>query len=383
MNHFVLPVENPPIPDFKSQAKALQTKAPQTFDMTQAVPSFPTFSRIREELKKDLENPEMSFYTDVPGLLELRQAIVARHPLQKKLDVKNILITAGANHAAYTALTLLFSPGDGVLLPEPFYFNHDMALKMLALKPQYSSLDAEAGFQLQAESLITELQKTKSRGVLLVTPNNPSGAFYSSAEILKLLLWTSANKVEVILDETYIHYDAQHLNQVEIGTFIGKGLTLVGSFSKSFSLTGYRVGYMISGQEEINQSLKIQDTMVICAPTLSQRAALHGLELCQSDLQKKVSELRDLTVLLRKKSAEWKNFRLRSSGAFFAFIEHPYALNATQAALKLYEEAGILALPGTVFGKSQNKFLRLAYANFDAAKLTLALDQLSALDRRM
>lgn len=352
------------------------------FDLTQAVPSFPTFKKIVLHLQEQLLSDENSFYTDVAGELALRLQIAKNHPLKSSLKADDLIITAGANHAAYTAFTLHFDIGDTVLLPEPCYFNHDMALKMLGLKSHFYKMSPQMNFQLAADEMIIELKASKARGVVLVTPNNPTGVIYNSGEVFKLLNWTSKNNVSVILDETYMRFDPNHLSLDSIYQFIGNGLSLVGSFSKTLSLTGYRVGYLIHGSKHLENVLKIQDTMVICAPVLSQKAALFGLQFCENEVQMQIELIFEKERLLKEMATHWKNFKLCSSGAYFAFIKHPFDdLTAEQAALKIFHETGLLTLPGTVFGPSQSSFLRLAFANIDKIQLRRALKNLSDFDK--
>ena len=384
MNRFLRDsVAAPPIVDFKKQLAARKPRTEHVFDMTQALPSFPTFEPIRKFLAHEIvHNAEMSFYTEVPGLLPLRQEIVARHPLGKSFDTQSVLVTAGANHAMYTALTTLVTAGDAVALIEPFYFNYDMAVKMMALKPVYLQARAEEGFALKADDVISQLGnqkgKQKVEALILITPNNPTGAIHSSAELLKLLAFTSQKKIHLIVDETYLIFDPDHLNDPRLGAFIESGdLSLVGSFSKSYSLTGYRVGYWITSRGNMEQALKVQDTLVICAPHMSQLAALHGLRTCHKELTERVQMTRQLAATLLQESKPLNRFKIRSAGAFFAYLEHPFEnRSADEAAFWLYENAGISSLPGTVFGSRQSRFLRLAYCNLNYEQLTQAMRQL-------
>jgi len=382
LNNILSQIEIPPILAFKKKASAIEPKQGFVFDMTQAVPSFPTFSKIIDHLRDELLKPENSFYSDVPGDIKLRSEIIKHHPCAKNLSPDDLIITAGANHAAYTALTLHFNIGDKILLPEPYYFNHDMALKMLGLESCHVKMDSANGFQLDADLMIEQFKKTKAKGLILVTPNNPTGVIYKSSEILKLLNWTSTKKIQIIIDETYMRFDKEHLHLSEISKFIGHGLSLVGSFSKTLSLTGYRVGYLIQGVNFFENVLKIQDTMVICAPTLAQKAALFGLKECDQDVQDQIDLINERQRILSESSKNWTRFKLCSFGAYFAFIQHPFEeLSSEEAALKLFQETGILTLPGAVFGLGQSRFLRFAYANIHKTELGTALKNLCDFDQ--
>ncbi len=374
----------PPIVAFKEKARRITPGCGRVFDMTQAVPAYSTFDSIRRRLKAALDDDQVSFYTDVPGLPELRTRIAATHPLTGSFTAENVLVTAGANHAMYTALTLLFNPGEKVLLLEPYYFNYDMAIRMLSLQPVYHPLAETDGFRLNAAAVIRHAEAAGVQGIIVITPNNPTGASYDAAELLQLLEWSSRSGVEILLDETYLRFAPRHLQDQRVGDFLSTTLTLIGSFSKSFSLTGYRVGYLIAAEQKMAEYLKVQDTMVICAPHLAQLAALHGLEACSGDVAAKVAGVARLEQVLTGKSAGLQQFRLASSGAYFAFLRHPFIdLGCEEATLSLYERTGILGLPGTVFGASMTPYIRLAFCNLTEAELLLALENLTLYDREM
>lgn len=385
MNRFLLSVSAPPIPRFRQAAAGLQPIVGKTFDMTQAVPNVPTPLALRKRMAEALvADEELSFYTDVPGLDALRARIATDHALAPALDPAHILITAGANHAMFTAFLLHFQAGDRVALPAPFYFNYDMGLRMLGIEPVHLELREDRGFALDAADAIEQLETHPAKGIVLVTPNNPTGAIYNPREVLKLLEWASPRGIEVILDETYARYDEGHLREPAIARFLGKGLTLVGSFSKVFSLTGYRVGYITCGPDTTREVHKIQDTLVICAPHISQMAALWGLEECEGDVTRFVEMTRRLAGILRERTSGLRAFTLRSCGGFFAYLRHPFdGLDCEAATLRLYEHTGILGLPGTVFGESQTRFIRLAFCNLHPAALEEALANLAAYDRHV
>ena len=245
----------PPIIDFKVKAASIRPPGTAHYDMSQAVPNMPAPIKLRQRLADALlSDPELSFYTDVPGLASLRGRIAESHALGRSLGPDNVVITAGANHAMLTAFLLHFQAGDTVVLLEPYYFNYDMGLRMLGMRPSYCLLKSEAGFQLVARELVAFLEQEPAKGVVIVTPNNPTGATYASSQLVELLRWTSAKGIDVLLDETYGHYDPSHLEDPELGAFVGRGLTLVGSFSKTYSLTGYRSGTWQPGKSRSSKS---------------------------------------------------------------------------------------------------------------------------------
>ncbi len=378
-------VIDPPIPKFKEKATLILKKLDRVFDMSQAVPNSPTFPKIRELVSSEVATSSaVSFYTDILGNHDLRNAICAFHPLGKHFSTDEIMITAGANHAMYTALTTMLNIGDSILLLEPHYFNYDMAGAMLGLRAQYHVLQACKGFLPVPEAVIGSLEKTRAKAIILITPNNPTGAKYPAQDVLSIVRWCSSHHVEVFLDETYLCFDPNHLNVNEIGKYIGQGLSIVGSFSKSHSLTGYRVGYLISGVPQLKQAQKIQDTMVICASHIGQRAAYHGLQCCSDDVKKKVAEIDQLTRIMQDGCKKLKRFSLASCGAFFGYLKHPFSkLSSEEAALELLENTGIFGLPGEVFGNAQKDFIRLSFCNLSSSDLEVAIEGLCGYDSRV
>lgn len=381
MNPGLLETVAAPIVAFKASLPKRQTE--ELFDVSQAVPSYGTFAPILAGLKEDLDNRDVGFYTEVEGTLALREALKKHHPLGQAIQPADILITCGANHAMYTALSALcdcksakVGGGDTVTLLEPYYFNYKMALDILRLQTDRFVLQPESGFQLPVDTLLGHLEATRPKALILITPNNPTGASYRPSDILTLVEGCAALGTEVLLDETYGPFDPEPLAEPRLGSFLQKNLSLIGSFSKAYSLTGYRVGYWITASDRRQNVLKLQDTMVICAPHISQRAALRGLLNCQAHLDAKVQELGRKAEILR----QWNSsqFRARSVGAFFTYLEHPYTeLSAREAATRLYVETGILTLPGTIFGPEQDRFLRMAYENLSEDKLRQVLERLS------
>ena len=378
-------VAHPPIVDFKKLARGIRPKNNVHFDMSQAVPWYPLFEPIRSKLIELVQLPEIEEYGPVPGISALRSHIAFHHPLSPTVTEDNIIITSGANHAIYTVFTTLFNPGEKIILLEPYYFNHEMALQMLNFECLRYRLNANRDFQFDPEDLINFAKINKAKGIVIVSPNNPTGVTFSADSILKLLQLTKAIEIQVIIDETYLAFDLTPQSNKKVWSeFLSTNLTIVGSFSKSLSLCGFRVGYLISKYETIKQIMKVQDTMIIAPCTLSMLAALHGLQTCQVHMKEKLTELHEFQKILMDCSARLKKFKFASVGVFFAYLRHPFdGLDASKAALIIYEETGILTLPGSAFGKDQEQYLRLAYCNLSTDSLKLACQSLINFDSQL
>ena len=272
----------------------------------------------------------------------------------------------------------LAKAGDEIILPEPYYFNHLMWLEMLGIKAKLMPFKpTQNGIPnpQDAERLLTK----KTKAIVLISPNNPTGAIYPPDVITRFYELARDKEIALIIDETYKdflgsiqpHYLFQKKQWEE--TFIQ-----IYSFSKVFSLTGYRVGSIIAGEKTIQSITKIMDTLAICAPRISQDAALFGLANLSDWVSKKQKIIKErcdfIQGLFQSKDI---NFEVVSCGAYFAYIKHPFVeLSARQVAMKLAKQANILCLPGTFFGPNQEHFLRFAFANASIEEMTLVEERL-------
>jgi hypothetical protein len=335
-------------------------------DMCQAVPAHLPPQSLRDYLGEAIKAGEGATYTDIRGIAPLRQALAenisARY--QGTVDSDDILITAGCNQAFCSVIDSLCQAGDEVILPLPCYFNHQMWLTTRAVTTRYLSFNPDTAMPDvdEARGLINE----RTRALLLVTPNNPSGAIYSPECILQFFELAREHGLALIMDETY--RDFIDIEQLPHGLFASDDwrdtLVHLYSFSKVFSLTGFRTGAVACGQPLLKQLSKVQDCTAICAPHAGQLAAVYGLQNLHDWKLEKSAELAQRAILIRQAFAHPElDYRLISAGAYFAYIQHPFAEKARAVVRRLIEEHELLCLPGSYFGQDQDRFIRLAFAN--------------------
>jgi aspartate/methionine/tyrosine aminotransferase len=241
-----------------------------------------------------------------------------------------------------------------------------MALDMLGIKGIYAPFD-EGNAGLPTPAVIDSLITDKTRAILLVTPSNPTGAITPPELLEELYQLADRRNIALILDETYNAFIPGGARPHNLFTRPGweKQLIHIASFGKTFALTGYRAGMLAASETFIHHALKVQDTMAVCQPRITQHAVKFGLE----QLDDWVAANREMMVgrhdLFRDEFMKPGNrFRLTASGAFFAWVRHPFeGLTGRQAAKRLLDEAGILCLPGEVFGPGLEGYLRLAFGN--------------------
>lgn len=346
----------PPIVKFKNDIKNIKFNK-NLIDLSQAVPSYPMPYVIKEKLVEDF-----SFYTPDVGLDDLRKEIIKLYDLDF-LNVDNVIVTAGANQGAYSVFSTLLNEGDTLLLPKPSYFNYDMGARLLKANVSYYKLKKENSYKLDLNDISDDSLK-KAKAIVIINPNNPTGAEYEISDLIALYKKCLEFNTFMIVDEAYGFFAKKKYPESSVLTHIKNldKLIIVNTFSKTFSLTGYRVGYVVASKDFLNEMIKVQDTLIICAPRISQMAAFYGLKHAMHWLKEKKDLINKNLEIFRSEFKRVKNFRLLSSGNFFSYIEHGFKDSYT-ASKVLAEKQGILALPGTIFDKDDTKTLRLAFGN--------------------
>jgi aspartate/methionine/tyrosine aminotransferase len=274
----------------------------------------------------------------------------------------NVTITAGCNQAFFiTALTLL-RPGDCVLLPCPWYFNHKMTLDMLGIGVKPLPTWPEAGYLPDVEAAAASIDQSV-RAVVLVTPNNPTGAEYPAALLERFYDLCRQKGIWLILDETYRDFradvDARPYGLASSGW--PEALVSVYSFSKGYAVPGHRLGAITAPTSLSPELLKVQDCVQICAGRAIQSAMTWGLPnlgAWQADRRRDVAHAQ-LGLSSALGGTGWS---IDSSGAYFAYLRHPFGgTSSGQVAEQLARECGILVIAGSSFGPGQLDHVRLSF----------------------
>ena len=335
-------------------------------DMCQAVPAHLPPQSLRDYLGEAIRNGEGAGYTDIRGILPLREALAdnINSRYQGSANADDIVITAGCNQAFCSVIDTLCQPGDEVIIPLPSYFNHLMWLSIRGVKAQPLSFDTVTAMPDPQQAAASISPRT--RAIVLVTPNNPSGATYSPECIEAFYQLASEHHIALIIDETYRDF-------IDIDTRIHdlfkhdewrENFVHLYSFSKVFSLTGYRTGAVVAGSALLEQLKKIQDCTAISAPHAGQLAALYGLQNLHEWKLEKSLELQVRAQAIKKAFENPElNYRLVCAGAYFAYIEHPFDEPSRAVVKRLIQEFELISLPGSYFGQQQEKFIRFAFAN--------------------
>ena len=350
-------------------------------NLCQAVPSYAPAETLQDEIARLAHDPATHLYTDISGIPELRSAL-ARHmaaDYRGQIDPQNAGITSGCNQAFCAAIMAVAERGDNVVLPVPYYFNHQMWLDMLGVEKRLVPAFAEGrAYPLPEEA--AALIDARTRAIVLCSPNNPTGAIYPPHIIEGFYELARASGIALIIDETYKDFRSspEPLHGLFAKPDWQDTFIQLYSFSKVFALTGYRVGSLIAGGKILAEAEKVLDCMAICAPQISQRAALFGLAHLQAWKRKKqhLMETRR-EALLAAFTMPKLGYRLISSGAYFAYVKHPFGDAAAKSvAMRLAGEHDVLCLPGSMFGPGQDSYLRFAFANSPAEDMPRLAERL-------
>jgi aspartate/methionine/tyrosine aminotransferase len=383
-NPLVLGVAEPPIAEAQGWIEG-RTFPPDKplLNMAQAVPSYPPAEALRDHLASAVHCPDASLYTEILGVPALRAALAAHmgETYGAELAADDFGITAGCNQAFCVAMSALAGPGDEVVLPAPWYFNHQMWLQMQGVTPVPLHCD-EARGAMPDPADAAALIGARTRAIVLVTPNNPTGAIYPPNLIAAFYELARERNIALVLDETYKDFMPGEAPPHDLFTRADWRDVFVQlySFSKAYSLTGYRVGSVAGGAAVMGAIEKIMDCIAICAPRIGQEAALYGLGHLAGWRAEKRDLMADRTEALRTAfRATNSGYQLVSSGAYFAWVRHPFSgMDSAAVARMLATEQNLLCLPGGMFGPDQENYLRLAFANLKADKMEEVVSRLSA-----
>lgn len=359
-------IHPPPITEVKQWIAERPPKGPALIDLCQAVPDYSPPAELISHLKEQLDDPQTARYTPDEGLPEVRAAVCDRYRRRyaAKMVPEQLCLTVGASQAFWLAALTLCQAGDEVILQSPCYFDHPMALEALRIKPVFAPFD-ENRRGLPDPAGIARLISPRTRAILLVSPSNPTGAVIPPALMTEIYLLARKHRIALILDETYSDFVAGQPHELFTLPDWHKTLVQIMSFGKSYALTGYRAGLLAASGAVIDQALKIQDSMAVCQPRITQLAVKYGVQKLDDwvEANRMLMDFRhNLFVDAFQQSGN--RFRLVASGSFFAWVQHPFSrLSGRQAARKLLNEAGILCLAGEVFGPGLERYLRLALGN--------------------
>lgn len=335
-------------------------------------PDFPVPWRIREEMIYSLEKGYTS-YTSNSGLMELREGIADYYRrFSLETSPNSIVVTTGASEAIDLAIRAITDPGDRVLLPEPCYVSYRPLVNLCG--GEIISIPTVPDFKLTGEA-IKRYADEKTKAIILNYPANPTGVSYTKKELEDLADAIIEHDLLVISDEIYaeLTYDFKH---VAIGSLNGMEdrVITINGFSKAFSMTGLRVGYIIAPEDILGGILKIHQYCMLCAPITAQIGAIEALK-CLEEVEKAKAEYLRRRNFVFKRISEFLEIK-KPEGTFYAFPNiSSTGMGSEEFAEKLLFGKKVAVVPGNAFGECGEGYVRLAYAvKFE--KLKEALDRM-------
>ncbi|MCR5793021.1 MAG: aminotransferase class I/II-fold pyridoxal phosphate-dependent enzyme [Lachnospiraceae bacterium] len=361
-------------------------------EMTDAIslgvgePDFDTPWHIREEGIYSLEKGK-TFYTSNAGLKELKVEICKY--LNRKFDLNydfnnEVFVTVGGSEAIDVALRVMIDPGDEVLIPEPCYVSYLPCVQLTYGVPVPIPLQEKNKFKLTKEELLANITD-KTKVLVMPFPNNPTGGIMTREDLQEIVDVIIEKDIFVISDEIYSELTYGGKNHVSIASFPGmkERCIVINGFSKSYAMTGWRLGYAAGPEEIISQMIKVHQFAIMCAPTTSQYAAVEALKNGDHDVEtmRKAYDQRRRFLLKEFERIGMKCFE--PEGAFYMFPSiEKYGLSSEEFATRLLMEEKVAVVPGTAFGDSGEGFLRISYA-YSIDNLKIAMERIEKFVKRL
>ena len=353
---------------------------PDTISLGQGVVSYGPPPEAIESIQTFLSDLENHKYKPVQGLPMLVEALETKLQLENAIAVqpaKRVVVTAGGNMAFMNAVLAITDPGDEMILQVPYYFNHEMAITMADCRPVLVATDDN--YQAQPEA-IRDALTPRTRAVVTISPNNPTGAVYPEAALRAINELCRERGIYHIHDEAYEYFTYGSTPHFSPGSLPGADAHTISlfSFSKAYGFASWRVGYMVLPAPLFESVRKIQDTILICAPVISQFAALGALRTGAGYCQSKIGDLAEV------RSAALSELQALGSlcvvppteGAFYFLLRLRTDQSSMEIASRLVREHGVAVIPGTAFGLEQGCYLRVSYGALSRDKALAGIARL-------
>jgi aspartate/methionine/tyrosine aminotransferase len=361
-------VQAPAIPTVMDLVRA----TPGTISLGQGVVSWGPPPQARDAVGRFFADPDNHKYKAAEGIPLLQQAISAKLRSENSIQVggaSRLVVTAGGNMAFFNAVLAIADPGDEIVLQRPYYFNHEMAVTMASCRPVL--VDTDDDYQLRLDAIARALTD-RTRAVVTVSPNNPTGAVYAEAALREVNQLCRARGIYHIHDEAYEYFTFDGARSFSPGSLpdsAGHTISLY-SLSKAYGFASWRIGYMVIPEGLLDAVRKIQDTNIICPPVVAQHAAVGALEAGAAYCRERLAPIGEVrrTALAELSSLGSLVTVPRTQGAFYFFIRANTANVEPMAIVRrLITEHRVAVMPGTTFGVTDRCSIRIAFGALETA----------------
>jgi aspartate/methionine/tyrosine aminotransferase len=357
-------------------------EVPGTISLGQGVVHYGPPEPALEAVRRALTVASTHEYQDGAGLPALVSRLATKLSAENGIEVANglrIMVTAGANMAFMHAVLAITAPGDEIILNVPFYFNHEMAIQMADCTAVCVATDE--AYQPRLDALQAAIT-SRTRAIVTVTPNNPSGAVFSEASLRAINTLCRERGIYHIADEVYEYFTYGAARHVSSGSFPGaEGHTIaMYSLSKAYGFAGWRIGYMTYPEHLAPAIAKCQDTILVCPPVASQIAAIAALEVgrayCEPHVRE-LAEIRDIVFTQLSALAPLATVPA-ADGAFYCLLKVNTTLDPMTIAERLIREHKVAVIPGPAFGMTDGCYFRVAYGALQKATVAEGIGRLVA-----
>jgi aspartate/methionine/tyrosine aminotransferase len=338
-----------------------------TISLGQGVVGYPPPPQAIAQISEFLSQPNNHKYQAVEGIAALRSRIAQKLQTENGMDVSasQIVVTAGSNMGFLNAILAITDPGDEVILQAPYYFNHEMAITIASCRAIIVPTDKN--YQLDC-NLIRAAITEKTRAIVTVSPNNPTGVVYSETDLQAVNQLCQQHGLYHISDEAYEYftYGVPHFSPGSITAGRDNTISLF-SLSKAYGFASWRIGYMVVPANLLESLQKIQDTNVICPAVVSQYAAIGALDAGKAYCQKQIAAIAEVRELVLHELSSISHLCTvpPANGAFYFLLNVHTDQTSMEVVERLIREYRVAVLPGSTFGLETGCYLRVAYGALD------------------
>jgi aspartate/methionine/tyrosine aminotransferase len=343
----------------------LISQNPGTISLGQGVVYYAPPPETFDRVPQFLANPDNHKYKAVEGIPPLLETLKIKLKTDNNIEINDnhcLIVTAGGNMAFLNAILAITSPGDEIILPTPYYFNHEMAIAISSCQPVLVPTDAN--YQLNIDAIRAAITD-KTRAIVTVSPNNPTGVVYPQETLLEVNQLCREKGIYHISDEAYEYFTYNGVKHISPGSFGDSSQHTISLFSlsKAYGFASWRIGYMIIPQPLRVSVMKIQDTNLICPPVICQYAALGALQVGKNYCLEHIKNIESVRKLVLKKLDKIADICTvpQAEGAFYFLLKVQTDMSAMTLVERLITEDKIAVIPGTTFGMEKGCYLRVAY----------------------
>ncbi|RLG44063.1 MAG: pyridoxal phosphate-dependent aminotransferase [Thermoproteota archaeon] len=349
-----------------AKARELEREGKDVIHLEIGEPGYLPPRHVLEATKKAVDQG-MTKYTPSAGIYELREAIADRVSSTRGVDVsaENVVVTVGAKMAIFASLMMLVDPGDEVVIPMPAYPAYESVARFAGGVVKPVLLREEKGFSPDVEDILSAVSE-KTKAIVINTPSNPTGGIYKRKDLEEIVKLAIEKDIVVISDEIYedIIFDGKKHESILSVPGAEDVSIMISGFSKTWAMTGYRLGYVVAKKEFAEKITKIQINTTSCPAHFTQIAAIEALKGPWDEVKAMIEDYQYKRDLIYDEINKINGFTMiKPAGTFYAFPNiKKTGMSSEEMATKLLEEAGVALLPGTAFGDAGEGYLRISFA---------------------